>query len=242
MNAPTDSGRKLAATEQLTKGKNMRAAVLVAITFSFLGPLESSAQDRRWQTVSIPGICTFQIPPTMEIQKGTYKVLSDIFRGQVLETLPSESRAVAQPKGINSFSAEALELYARVIVDTERGSRGEYEALDAPLAVSGAELREFDAALKQGVMQASSQSSRKGVKTRVLSWAPLRIERLNGVDALCNSYTRSMNDGPPAIVYRYLIQNNDSLHTITVSYRLSEKKLWASDLAKVAGTFKFKKR
>ncbi len=30
-----------------------------------------------WQMVSIPNVGTFQIPPSMEIQAGTYKEISD---------------------------------------------------------------------------------------------------------------------------------------------------------------------
>lgn len=204
--------------------------------------LPAAAQDKSWQTVSIPGICTYQVPPTLEIQKGTYKQLSDKFIGKVLEITTSPDTVVAQPKGINSFDQQALKRYCRVMVETDRGRRGEYETIDAPLALSQTELREFDVMLKQQMQQAAALSTSKGMKMTILSWQPAKIVRVNGVDALRITYTRSMNNAPPVLVNMYMIQNNDCTHRITISYRVAERSLWATDLGKVIDTFKFKKR
>ena len=180
----------------------------------------------------------------MEIQKGTYKRISDEFQGTVFEIAISPDRVVAQPKGVNSFDPEALKRYCRVIIDTVRGKRGDYALLDAPLALSQAELREVNMAQKQQRLQAAAIATSKDIKMNmtILSWQPAKIIRVNGVDALRIAYTRSMNDAPPVLVYMYMIQNNDRLHRITISYRVSEKTMWAADLGKVIATFKFKKR
>jgi len=79
------------------------------------------AQNATWETVSVPGICTFQIPPTVEIQAGAYKRYNDQLTKTILEITESPDRAVAQPKGINAFNPVALNRYWRIIVETEKG-------------------------------------------------------------------------------------------------------------------------
>ena len=223
-------------------GEEMRILTGVVLFVILASALGLQAQDTTWNTVSIPGICTYQIPPTVEIQKGTYKRIMDQFRKTVLEISESPDRVIAQPKGINDFDPVALKRYCRIIVETERGAKGNYAKLDEPLAVSEVELKEIDMELKKQMLQMAALSTSKGMRMTILSWTPVKIIRVNGVDALLIAYTRSMNDAPPALVRTYKIQNNDYLHSITISYRESEKNLWADDLGKVIGTFKFRKR
>jgi len=204
-------------------------------------PLPPS-QEAAWETVSIPGICTYQIPPTVELQKGIYKKFNDQFRKTILEVDTTPDRVVAQPKGINDFDSVSTKRYCRIIVQTDRGSIGDYSNLDEPLALSENELRETDRAFKSQIQQDASRFNAKGVGMTLISWEGTKITRVNGVDALVTTYARSMNDGPPALVRIYTIQNNDCVHKITISYRESESSLWAADLGKVIGTFKFKNR
>ncbi len=199
------------------------------------------ASYETWNTISIPGICTYQIPPTMEIQGGNYKALNDTLR-EVAFNEKSPDRVVAQPKGINSFDPQALEKYCRIIVNTTRGRAGEFDSIGTQIAPSKEELSEIDEMLKKETLQGATMASSTGAKVSMLSWNPVKIVRVNGIDTIVASFTRSTNGGPPVAVKVYSIQNNDYLHTITISYRLSEEDLWAKDLAKVIGTFKFEKR
>jgi len=220
----------------------MKKIIIVLLILCMAYSVPSNAQADTWQTVSVLGICTFQIPPTMEIQKGNYKQGNEKFQKEILEISITPDRVVAQQKGLNSFDPQALKRYSRVIVETVRGQYGDYETLDKPLTASEEELLEINAMLKQQNQQSASQSAAKGMKLKFLSWQPTKIIKVNGIDALKTSYTRSMNNGPPTIVNFYIIQNNDYMHRITISYRLSEESLWATDLSKVINTFKFKKR
>jgi hypothetical protein len=206
------------------------------------GATATYAQDATWETVSVPGICTYQIPPTVEIQQGTYKRFNDQFRKTVLEIETSPDRVVAQPKGINDLDSLALKRYCRIIVETDRGAKGDHVKLDEPLALSTAELTELDKQLEARNRQAAVLSTSKGMKMVVLCWRPAKLVRVNGVDAIMTTYSRSMNDAPPVLVRMYMIQNNDYLHTITISYREEERELWSDDLGKVVHTFKFVKR
>jgi len=226
----------------VARGKQMKNIAVVVLSVLLASVLATQAQDTTWETVSIPGICTFQIPPTVEIQKGTYKRIVDQFKKMVLEISESPDRVVAQPKGINDFNPTALKKYCRIIVETERGTKGDYAKLDEPLLVSEAELKELDKELKNQFEQVAAMWNTKGVKWTILSWQPVKITRVNGVDALVITYARSINDAPSVLVRVYRIQNNDIMHSIAISYRESEKEIWADDLGKVINTFKFEKR
>ena len=226
----------------VTRWKQMKNIAIVLALILLAGVLATQAQATKWETVSIPEICTFQIPPTVEIQKGTYKRINDQFKKMVLEISESPDRVIAQPKGINDLDPVALKKYCRIIIETERGTKGDYVKLDEPLLVSEAELKELDKEFKNQLEQLVAIWNAKGVKMTILSWQPFKITRVNGVDALVITYTRSINDAPSVLVQVYTIQNNDVMQKIAISYRESEKDIWADDLGKVINTFKFKKR
>ena len=227
----------------VTRGKQMKNIGIVVMLILLVGILATQAQETAWQTVSIPGLYTFQIPPTVEILKGTYKRMTDQFNKKFFEISESPDRVVAQPKGINDFDPVALKKYCQIIVETERGTKGDYVKLDEPLLVSEAELEEFDKEFKnQFEQQAAAMWNAKGVKMTILSWRPAKIAHVNGVDAFMIIYTRSTNDGPPALVQVYMIGNNDVMHLIAIIYRESEKDIWADDLGRVINTFKFEER
>lgn len=215
--------------------KTLICAGLVALT-----SLAVQAQGTNWETVSIPGICTYQIPPTLEIQAGKYKTISDQFHKKILEITHTPDSVVAQPKGINVFNQKALKRYCRVMVETRRGKAGDNPKLDEPMAVSAADLREVNESYKSNIY--NSAAALKGMKMKILSWLGTKVARVNGVDAILATYTRSVNDAEPVMVRMYTIANNDAVHTITISYRESERQLWANDLNKVVESFKFKKR
>jgi hypothetical protein len=226
----------------VTIRKQMKNIAIVVALVLLAGVLTTQAQETTWETVSIPGICTFQIPPTVEIQNETYKRISGQAKRMVLEISQSSDSVIVQPKGINDLNPVALKKYCRIIVGIERGTKGDYARLDEPLLVSEAELKELDEEFKNQLEQQTAMLNAKGVKMTILSWQPFKITRVNGVDALVNTYTRSINDAPSVLVQVYRIQNNDVMHTITISYRESEKEIWADDLMRVINTFKFKKR
>jgi hypothetical protein len=206
-------------------------ALFFSVIFAF-------AQDASWETVSVPGICTFQIPLTIEVQAGSYKEVADRLKKSVLEIDESPYHVVAQQKGLNAKEPAAFKLYCRIIVDTEKGALGDHPKLGEPLALSALQLRELDTELKQQLQQTAALMTSKGMKMTVLTQQPVKIVRVNGVDALMKTHTRSMNDAPPVLVRMYMIQNNDCLHRITISYRESEGSLWAIDFTKVIDTFK----
>lgn len=195
-----------------------------------------------WETVSVPGICTFQIPPSMELQAGKYRELMDQFRTLTLQVTDSGNRVVAQQKGLNALDPAALARYARVIVETRTESKGDFNTLGDPLALSRTEVEEFDAEIKKTVEQEAAQSTAAGFRMELKTWGGTRVVRVNGVDCLLTEYSRSVNVAPPASVCLYMFMNNDRMHTVSVSYRTTESDVWATDLEKIVTTFQFTRR
>lgn len=216
--------------------------ILITVFAIALISVTGFAQDSTWGVVSIPDICTFQIPSSLELQKGTYKKLRDRLQKIILEIDTTPERVIAQPKGINDFDQVAMKRYCRVIVETEKGNKGDYLKLDEPLTLSFTELKEVDNGIKRQTQQIFDKATANGTKMTILTWQGSKVVRINGVDALLTTYTRSVNEAPSVLVRVYKVFNHDNLHTITISYRESESNLWAGDLAKVIETFKFKKR
>jgi len=202
-----------------------------------------AAQDATWHTVQVPGLCTFQIPPSLEIQKGVYKTVNDQFRRTVLQITDSPNRVVAQPVGINDLDPRAMDRYCRVIVETQMARKGEFDPLGKPILLTKTELQELDKIFRTQQDAAQKELAKKGATMQILSWVPVAVADLNGTPAISYGYCRSGHAGAPAVWGRtYAVQNNDCMHTITVSCRDTEKNLWADDLRKVLQTFRFVKR
>lgn len=195
-----------------------------------------------WQMVSMPNVGTFQIPSSMEIQAGTYKEISDNFQRKI--QIPfNEDRVVIQQKRLNEYNKKAFQSYTRILVETDYGQPGEYENITTHIDASPQELQELDSTFRKEVEGSfSTISSTTPMSIKLLSWTPLKIVQINGISMIKLQYTRSINDGQSALVNLFLVQNNDRMHRIAVSYRQSDANLWKNDLDKVIYTFKFNRK
>ena len=203
--------------------------------------LIANAQDETWLAISIPDICNFKIPPSLELQKGKYKEVRDQYM-KLLEITTSPDIVTVQPKGINDLDPKAFEKYCRIIVETQRGHIGDYSKLDESINLSEKDLNEIDQQSRDQINQQFAALNSKGQKNIILSWKTVRVAKFNGIDTILIEYIRILNDYPPVFVRTYNIQNNDCMHAVTISYRENEKNIWAQDMENIITTFKFKKR
>lgn len=192
-----------------------------------------------WETISVPGICTFQIPSTMEIKAGKFKEVSDQHLARIYEITEERHRVVAQQAGLNALSDMARAKYARIIVETQIATPGEFERLGDPLPLSVEEVRRIDATIKLGIDKEINQTTAAGTNAKIISWDGTRIVRVNGIDCILTTYRRAINSAPPVIVRVYRFMNNDRIHIVSISYRETERELWANDLDKAVSTFHF---
>ena len=200
------------------------------------------ANNATWQNVSIPNVCTFKIPDTMEIQAGKYKIISDGLQKEIFELPVDSTRVIAQQKGLNKYSKEAFKEknYARVMIETDYGQNGDYENIRTPLTATAFELNELSMLYRDEIVKVFTQLSAKGkIKQKLLAWYPLKIVNINGISMIKVSYQRSVNNAKPVLVNIYVVNNNDRLHRITVSYKIENAVNYKNDLDKVIETFTF---
>lgn len=191
-------------------------------------PLQSG-----WERVYIKNVGNFDLPPTMEVQKGKYKEFNDEFRkvkGFDLNPL------TAQQKGLNEFGKTGFEKYARVIIRTAFGSPGDFEKLNFNIVeYTQADIAELNSIYKEQVKQSFTAS---GIGLKLVEWYPLKLEKVNGMSCIHISCKRQLQDKPFVLVHVYYFHNNDRIHSLTLSYRLSEGDYWKSDYSTVLKSFR----
>jgi hypothetical protein len=184
-------------------------------------PLNEIKED--WERIYIDGLGSFDLPPTMELQKGPYKEITSTYR--TLMGVPDDYQLIAQQKGLNKFGEEGFKRYARLMIRTEIGRSGDYEGLYWDISdLSREDILELNNLAKNGI-----QADFLNTGLKLIEWYPLRVEKVNGMSCIHVAYKRQMNQNEPVLVNMYYFQNNDRMHNITLSYRLSEESYWKSD-------------
>ncbi|MFC0263381.1 hypothetical protein [Fontibacter flavus] len=184
-----------------------------------------------WERVHIKGLGSFDLPSTMEIQKGKYREYMDqIYKIKGFDT----ERIVAQQVGLNEMESTGFERYARVILETKIGQYGDFVKLDFELPeMSKSELDELNIIFKEQI-----KNHFVGTGIRLTEWYPLKFQKVNNMSCLQISYIRKLNDSPEVMVNTYYFYNNDRVHELTLSYRINESDFWKSDFDKILKSFK----
>lgn len=192
------------------------------------------AQQLKSSIYSIENVGIITISNQLELQGGNYKKFSEAYQktmSEILDFQVSDSRVVFQPKGINNFESKALALYSRVIIETDVGNYGDYDALKTKYTTS--EILEFNSAIKQQVY-----SELKGTTMNIVKWLGTSVVTINGMNAIKVSYIRQLQDNPFVIVNTYIFQNKDRVHRLIMSYRQVEEEIWKPQFSKVLESFK----
>lgn len=183
-----------------------------------------------WERIYIKDVGSFDLPPTMEIQKGKYKEFNDKYRkinGY------DATQITAQQKGLNEYGKVGFERYARVMLETSISLPGEFEKLNFDISkIQQSEIRELNETFKQ-----QTKKSIEGTSLKLIEWYPVKFERINGMSYIHCSYKRQLDDKPYVLVHKYIFQNYDRMHNLTLSYRLSESNIWKSDFETLLKSF-----
>lgn len=183
-----------------------------------------------WDRIYVKDIGTFDLPPTMEVQKGKYKEYIDKSRGIIgLDA----TQITAQQIGLNEFGKVSFEKYARVMIETYFGQFGDYEKLNFDISLyKPTEVDELNNIYKQ-----QFQNSIVNTNLKIIEWYPLKIEKINGMSCIHISYKRQAQNNPYVLVHKYYFHNNDRMYDFTLSYRISEMEYWKSDFEKILSSF-----
>jgi hypothetical protein len=202
-----------------------------AVQFCFAQTLPLPTVPTGWERIYIKNVGNFDLPPTMAIQAGKYKQMQNEFYKRMEYDVP---QLVAQQKGLNEFSKEGFEKYARIMVETTLGSVGDFEKINFNInQYTQADILELSSTYKQQIQQ-----SFLGTGIKLIEWYPLKLEKVNGMSCIHISYKRQLQDKPFVLVHIYYFHNNDRMHSLTLSYRLSEVDYWKSDYATILKSFR----
>lgn len=183
-----------------------------------------------WERIHIKDVGSFDLPPSMEIQGGTYKEF--VVESRKILGLDA-TQITAQPKGINELKKDGLEKYARVMLETKTAPPGSFEKLNFKVSkYTSSDIRELNSIFKQQL-----QENFNGTGLKLIQWYPLKLEVINGMSCIHVNYKRQFQDKPLVLVHMYYFQNHDRMHTLTLSYRLSEADYWKDGFAKILKSF-----
>lgn len=195
----------------------------------------SFSQSAHFENYRILGVGSISIPNKMEIQSGQYKKISESYGKEIIKKFGyevSDNRVVFQQKGLNDFEKQGFASYVRVILETEIGNFGDFEKLTTKFTATRKEISEISEGFKSQIQQEFA-----GTGLKLISWYGISIITINGRTALKISYLRQLNDNPYVVVDMYRFQNNDRLHSLTLSYRQTEETTWKPLLEKIANSF-----
>ena len=195
----------------------------------------SFSQSTDFENYRILEVGSISIPNNMEIQSGNYKKLSETYQKEMSKKFGyevSDNRIVFQQKGLNDLEKQGLASYVRVILETEIGNFGDFDKLTKKLTATPQEISDISKEFKSQMQQSFS-----GTGLKLITWYGVSIVTVNGRTALKISYLRQLNDKPYVVVNMYRFQNNDRLHSLTLSYRQSDETTWKPLLIKIADSF-----
>lgn len=194
-------------------------------------PLKAQDLQPGWERIDIKGVGFIDIPPSMEVQAGSYKDFADNLKQQNGTEI---SNIVIQTKGANDWDRQGLKKYSRILISTTHGNFGEFASLNMPITKDDLEqLPEVDKFLKDQLIQ-----SFEGMPFKLIEWRGTAFERINGMACLIFSYTRILDGKTPVLVTTYNFSNNDRSHLLTFSYRLSETEIWKYDILTAVNSFR----
>jgi len=193
------------------------------------GSTDTVSDFKDWVEYSIKGFGEISIPPEMEEQSGKFKEFNE--KNRHLNGF-SEEQIVFQQKGLNKFESDSKNTYARVMIKTIIGKKGEYSDLsEAP--ISNSELEDFEGEYKK-----EFEKNMKKQNINITKWYPIQIADINGNMAILTSYNRTLSNNPEAYVRMYQFFNNDRYHFVTLSFRITEKEKWETLFDKILNKIK----
>jgi len=169
----------------------------------------------------------------MEIQKGKFREFIDNMKKIHGFDV---TQITAQQKGLNEFQKSSAEKYARVMLNTTFGKKGDFEKLNFNInEFTQTDINDLNLSYKKKTQKEFSESA--GV-LKLVEWYPVTVEKVNGMSCIHICYKRQAQNNPPALVNMYLFPNDDRMYTLTLSYRISEGDYWKSDFITILKSFR----
>jgi hypothetical protein len=210
--------------------------ILFSLLISMFGNTFSQSQAAQtllsgWDRIYVRNVGFIDMPPNMEVQSGTYQEIMNSYYNRLEIDAP---QLVFQQKGLNSTSNSSFQNYGRVILETQIGSYGDFQPLSFSIStVSASEISELNLTFKQ-----KTKNDLLSIGHTLIEWYPLKVKKVNGLPCIHVSYKRQLGTNPIVLVNYYIFQNNDRMHALTLSYRVSEASIWKADFDRILTSFR----
>ena len=191
-----------------------------------------------WTLVEIPGFVSVDIPPTMELQKGSYKVFKETIAKITLDLDMRDQALTFQQSGLNDHEEGSTRRYARIVFKSFFDKDQNFTLTDNELTPDVLKVIEEDeyANIKKGF----DQINRSGLSTaKLLKWFPVKKVQVGGLSGYRIAFLRQQKTFPPVYVEDYKLGNGHYLYTITFSYRQSEESFWKEDYDTIKRRIRF---
>ena len=211
-------------------------AILFILLISISGTHFSQSQAAQplltgWERIFIRNVGFIDMPPNMEVQSGTYQEIMNSYYNRLEVDAP---QLVFQQKGLNNNTSSSFQNYGRVLLETQIGSYGDFQPLSFNIAtVTSSEISDLNWNFKQKTM-----SDLASIGHTLIEWYPLKVRKVNGMPCIHVSYKRQLGTNPVVLVNYYIFQNNDRMHSLTLSYRVSEMTLWKTNFDRILTSFR----
>jgi curved DNA-binding protein CbpA len=196
---------------------------------------DTFTDEKDYERYFISDVGSISISTKMELQDGIYKKLAEENQKQMAQKYKyelSDQRIVFQQKGLNNHTEKSQNTYARVIIETQIGKFGDYQKLTENQTLSNEEYNLLNTQFK-GELESGFQ----GTGLRLTKWNGIELVNVNSKPALKISYLRQLDDKPEVYVDIYRFQNNDRVHSVTLSYRLRDSTDWKPLYSKIINSF-----
>jgi hypothetical protein len=212
--------------------RTLKAIFIIFFIFFTRLVISQQNQSLDWEKININGVGSIMFPSSMEIQKGKFREYVNNGKKEFISI--DSSQITIQQKGLNEGTKESFQRYARIILKTRYGLKGDFKKLNFnDDDIFEAELKEFNS--KQLTDQKQKLEMFGG---KLIDWVPAKFEVINGLSCVHICYSRQLNENPIVLVNEYLFYNNDRFHSLTMSYRISDSEFWKSEFDQVLKSFR----
>ena len=214
----------------------MKKHIIISLLFVIsLSVFAKNNNQKEWKKVSIPEICSLEVPLSMEIRDKN-SIINTIMKDYVesYNLKLSENQVILQPKGFEKMEYFATSLYARILISFERGDYSEIKNMVANITVS--DLKDITELFQGQVKEAMEIGGMTLLKISSTS-----IKNIGNRKALYFEYIRKSTDSNKSdvLVHSYRVFDNKYYTEITFSHRIGESEIWKKDFERCKMSFVF---
>ena len=186
-----------------------------------------------WKTISIPEICSFQLPPNFESVNGSFEKNQEKFSDDL-----KNGRASMRFQLKNNSEDSEKEDFKIFITVEDKSKSPTRISINDPLPISQASIDDYHSRLQKGIPNIEKALSGDR-KYKVISIKKPIIKRINGIDSLYVEQENKTDDNPNMLSSKYTFWNYDKEIDIGMDYQSKDSKKHEGTIKKFLESFKF---